>query len=182
MRWLEWAYGRLFAPNTSLASLRVVGAGLDCSGTVHTIGSVNINSCSKRSPFSSVPLSMLKKFRMNVRAALGSDAGLKGKRRKGISKALDFISFVQPLNSSCISSGSTSFRVQASPSHRGFGGGAGTTTPLAWGFAFLFDLGEATAPPSLSLLRSFENNPIFSVCGDYVRRLILLMGMVYCTS
>jgi len=30
---------------------------------------------------------MLKKFRMKVRAALGSDAGLKGRRRKGISRA-----------------------------------------------------------------------------------------------
>ena len=35
----------------------------------------------------SMPLSMLKKFRMNVRAALGSDAGLNGKRRKGMSRA-----------------------------------------------------------------------------------------------
>lgn len=101
-----------------------------CSKLAHTIGSVNINSCSKRSPFSSAPLSMLKKFRMNVRAALGSDAGLKGKRRNGISKALDFNSFVQPLSNSCISSGSTSFRVQASPSQSGFGGGAGTIVPF----------------------------------------------------
>lgn len=103
---------------------------MERSHSVHTVGSVNINSCSKRSPFSSTPFSMLKKFRMNVRAALGSDAGLKGKRRNGISKALDFSSIVQPLNNSCISSGSTSFRVQASPSQSGFGGGAETTTPL----------------------------------------------------
>lgn len=33
------------------------------------------------------PLSILKKFRMNVRAALGSEAGRKGKSRKGISRA-----------------------------------------------------------------------------------------------
>ena len=103
---------------------------MGCPEQVRTIGSVNINSCSKRSPFSSVPLSILKKFRMNVRAALGSDAGLNGNRRKGISKALDFNSFVQPLNRSCISSGSTSFRVQMSPSQSGFGGGAGTTVPF----------------------------------------------------
>ena len=103
---------------------------MGCPEQVRTIGSVNINSCSKRPPFSSVPLSMLKKFRMKVRAALGSDAGLNGNRRKGISSALDFNSFVHPLNSSCISSGSTSFRVQTSPSQSGFGGGAGTTVPF----------------------------------------------------
>ena len=108
------------------------GKGISCVQMLLTIGSVNINSCSKRSPFSSAPLSMLKKFRMNVRAALGSDAGLKGKRRKGRSKAFDFNSLVQPLNNSCISSGSTSFRVQGSPSQRGFEGGAGAMAPFVW--------------------------------------------------
>ncbi len=145
---------------------------------VHTIGSVNISSCSKRSPFSSVPFSILKKFRMKERAALGSEAGLKGKRRNGISRALDFNSFVQLLNSSCISSGSTSFRVQASPSQSGFGGGGGGTAPLVWGLAFFFDLGEATPAPSLSLLLSLEKNPIVNACESYVRPWVSLMGMV----
>ena len=57
-----------------------------------TMGSVNINSCSRRAPLRSAPFSMLKKFLMNVRAALGSDAGLKGSRRKGISRARSVIS------------------------------------------------------------------------------------------
>ena len=35
---------------------------------------------------------MLKKFLMNVRAALGSEAGLKGNSRKGISRATFAIS------------------------------------------------------------------------------------------
>lgn len=51
------------------------------------MGSVRINSCSSRAPLRSAPFSMLKKFLMNVRAALGSDAGLNGSRRKGISRA-----------------------------------------------------------------------------------------------
>lgn len=51
------------------------------------MGSVKINSCSSRAPLRSAPLSMLKKFLMNVRAALGSEAGLNGSRRKGISRA-----------------------------------------------------------------------------------------------
>ena len=51
------------------------------------MGSVKINSCSSRAPLRSAPFSMLKKFLMNVRAALGSEAGLKGSRRKGISRA-----------------------------------------------------------------------------------------------
>lgn len=166
MRQLEVRVERLLAPSTYLAQpVEWSGVGISCSRVVHTIGSVNINSWSKRSPFRSVPLSMLKKFRMNVRAALGSDAGRNGKRRNGISKALDFSSFVQPLNNSCISSGSTSFRVQASPPQSGFGGGTGTTAPFAWVLAFFFDLGAATPPPSLSLLRSFENNPILDTCG-----------------
>ena len=51
------------------------------------MGSVKINSCSSRAPLRSAPFSMLKKFLMNVRAALGSEAGLNGSRRKGISSA-----------------------------------------------------------------------------------------------
>lgn len=73
-----------------------------------------------------------------------------------MSKALDFNSVVQPLNNSCISSGSTSFRVQASPSQRGFGGGAEAMAPFVWRLAFFRDLGKATPPPSLSLPRSLE--------------------------
>ena len=56
------------------------------------MGSVKINSCSSRAPLRSAPLSMLKKFLMNVRAALGSEAGLNGNRRKGISSARCVIS------------------------------------------------------------------------------------------
>ena len=51
------------------------------------MGSVKINSCSSRAPLRSAPLSMLKKFLINVRAALGSEAGLNGSRRKGMSRA-----------------------------------------------------------------------------------------------
>ena len=159
----------LFASRTCLVMRQVSRIEIRCSKKVHTIGSVNINSCSKRSPLSSAPFSMLKKFRMNVRAALGSDAGLKGKSKKGISRALDFNSFVQPLNNSCISSASTSFRVQASPSQRGFGGGAGATTPFVWRLAFFFDLGEATPPPSLSLPRSLEKIRMLKASEVYVR-------------
>ncbi len=151
---------------------------MGCAKLVHTIGSVNINSCSKRSPFSSAVFSMLKKFRMNDRAALGSEAGLKGKRRKGISRALDFNSFVQPLNSSCISSGSTSFRVQASPSQSGFGGGEGGMAPFVWELAFFFDLGEATPPASFSLPRSLEKIRMLDGGGAYVRAWFGFMGIV----
>lgn len=49
---------------------------------------------------------------------------------------LDLISFVQPLRSSWISSGSTSFRSQAS-GQRGFGGGGGGVLPLRF-VCFLF--------------------------------------------
>lgn len=80
---------------------------------------------------------------MKVRAALGSDAGLNGKRRKGRSRAIkealsssvdgkevgcripfDLSSLVHPLSNSWTSSGSTSLRSQAS-AQRGFGGGGG---------------------------------------------------------
>lgn len=56
------------------------------------MGSVKINSCSSRAPLRSAPFSILKKFLMNVRAALGSEAGLNGSRRKGISRARCVIS------------------------------------------------------------------------------------------
>ena len=157
-----------FAPRTCLAIRQATRREISCSEMVHTIGSVNINSCSKRSPFSSALLSMLKKLRMKVRAALGSEAGLKGKRRKGMSKARDFNSFVHPLNSSCISSGSTSFRAQASPSQSGLGGGAGATKPLMWRSAFFLDLGEATPPPSLSLARNLEKMRMIEECRGYM--------------
>ena len=53
-----------------------------------TIGSVKRSSCIKASPVRGEPLCIaLKKFRMNVRAALGSELGRKGRRRKGISRA-----------------------------------------------------------------------------------------------
>ena len=172
---------RPFASRTCLAIRQASRSEMSSSDMVHTIGSVNINSCSKRSPLSSALLSMLKKLRMKVRAALGSEAGLKGKRRKGMSKARDFNSFVQPLNSSCISSGSTSFRAQASPSQRGFGGGAGATTPLMWRLAFFLDLGEAPPPPSLSLPRSLEKIRMFEECRVYMRAWVWLMGIVSST-
>ena len=182
MRQIEGRVERLFPPSTCLIPAKSSGVGIDCSKLVRTIGSVNISSCSKRSPFSSVPLSLLKKFRMKVRAALGSDAGLNGKRRNGISRALDFNSFVQARISSCISSGSTSFRVQASPSQSGFGGGTGAMAPFVWALAFFFDLGEASPPASLSLLLSFEKNPMANACGGCVRPQVSLMGMVSCDS
>ncbi len=146
----------------------------------------------------SAPLSILKKFRMNVRAALGSEAGLKGKRRKGRSRAaitiplvfvivmcsgfskspLDLSSYVHPLNSSWISSGSTSLRAQAS-SQCGFGGGAGTA-PFLWTF-FFFDFGVAT-PPSLSLFLSLENRPILTSPGLYLSIWIAIMGIASLNS
>ena len=54
---------------------------------MYTIGSVSKSSCSRRSPFILAPRSMLKKLRMNVRAALGSDAGRNGNNKKGRSSA-----------------------------------------------------------------------------------------------
>ena len=112
---------------------------------------------------------------MKVRAALGSDVGLKGKRRKGRSRAgkvtlvwiagcvarrfssiipFDLSSFVHPLSNSWTSSGSTSFRNQAS-AQRGFGGGGGAL-PLRWD-CFLFLEVEAAG----SLLRNREKKGIF---------------------
>lgn len=51
-----------------------------------TIGSVSRNSCASMSPCMCCDRS--KKFLINVRAALGSEVGRKGKRRKGISRAV----------------------------------------------------------------------------------------------
>ena len=171
------AYGTAMLSPTCRAIRQVSRIGMS-SSMLRTIGSVNINSCCKRSPLSSAPLSMLKKFRMNVRAALGSEAGLKGKRRKVMSKAFDFNSFVQPLSNSCISSGSTSFRAQASPSQRGFGGGAKAMVPFVWRLAFFLDLGEVSPPPSLSLPRSLEKIRMLEACRGYVRPWVSLMGIV----
>ena len=53
-----------------------------------TIGSVKTNSCARLSPLSELALSMLKKLRIKVRAALGSEAGRKGRRKKGMSSAV----------------------------------------------------------------------------------------------
>ena len=75
---------------------------------------------------------------------------------------LDFISCVQHLSNSWISSGSTSLRVQAS-SQWGFGGGAGTA-PFVCTF-FFFDFGFSSPPaPSLSLLlKALEKKPIVRI-------------------
>ena len=130
-----------------------------------------MSSCSSCLPCS-IPRSSLKKLRMKERAALGSDAGRKGKRRKGISSAidwmsaisilrdqllglpLDLISLVQLLRSSWTSSGSTSFRSQAS-AQRSFGGGGGAL-PLSWA-CFLF----FAVAPAPSLFRKREKKGMF---------------------
>ena len=55
--------------------------------TLHrTMGSVSLSSCANSSPYNRCPRS--KKCRMNVLAALGSEVGRKGRRRKGISSAV----------------------------------------------------------------------------------------------
>ena len=51
-----------------------------------TGGSAIRSSCAKLSPCKTVPRSKLKKFLMKVRAALGSEAGRKGRSRKGMSR------------------------------------------------------------------------------------------------
>ena len=54
------------------------------------MGSVRSNSWLRRSPSNGPPLSIvgLKKLRMNVRAALGSEEGRKGSNRNGMSNAM----------------------------------------------------------------------------------------------
>lgn len=72
----------------------------------------------------------------------------------------DFNSTVHPLSSSCTSSGSTCFLVQAS-SQRGLGGWAGTA-PFVWsGFLDFFGV----VSPPLLLPLNLEKNPMLRLWG-----------------
>lgn len=69
-----------------------------------TIGSVSRSSCIRYSPCSACPLS--KKFRINVRAALGSDVGRYGRIINGISSARvrNTLACVTPQYTTCMPS------------------------------------------------------------------------------